>query len=284
MRTQVQATLITFILQASCLFAQLPPTSPSQELNTLLMHATFRIAGQDKNNPNMTSFGTVFILGIPHKDDPKISTMVLVTAAHVLDDIGADEATLTVRRKNGDGTYTAFNQPIQIRDRGKPLYVKHRNADVAAMYAYLDTNVPISALPLNFLADDKQLEDNELHPGDEVFCLGFPLAAFGTGGFPILRSAHIASYPLTPMRTIKQISLDLFILPGNSGGPVYYSYTSRFFNGQSHLGGLWQGILGLVIQEASSRLPGYSDKSLNFGLIVPAPFIRETIELLPPKS
>jgi S1-C subfamily serine protease len=231
----------------------------------------------------MVSVGTLFILGIPHKDDPKVSTMVLVTAAHVLDDIGTDEAALTVRRKNADGTYTAFNQPIQIRDGGKPLYVKHGNADVAAMYAHLDKDVPISALPLNFLADDKQLEDNELHPGDEVFCLGFPLAASGAGGFPILRSGHIASYPLTPMKDIKYISLDVFLLGGNSGGPVYYSYTNRFFKGEPHLGGLWQGILGLVIQEVNSALPEYSDKSLNYGAIVPSPFIRETIELLPPK-
>jgi hypothetical protein len=46
--------------------------------------------------------------------------------------------------------------------------------------------------------------------------------------------------------------------------------------------GLVQGLLGLVIQEVHSSLPGFTDKALNFGIVVPAAFIRETIEMLPP--
>jgi hypothetical protein len=94
----------------------------------------------------------------------------------------------------------------------------------------------------------------------------------------------IASYPLTPMENVKEIYFDLFINGGNSGGPIYYSYTNRLFKGQVHLGGLIQGILGLVTQEAHSSRPEFFDKTLNFGVIVPAPFIRETIRLLPPQS
>jgi len=89
------------------------------------------------------------------------------------------------------------------------------------------------------------------------------------------------SYPLTPMKTIGRIDFDLFVYPGNSGGPVYFSYSNRVFKGQMHLGMSNQGILGLVIQETHSAIAQFADKPLNYGIVVPAPFIRETIDMLP---
>jgi trypsin-like peptidase len=286
-RTKMKRAAIALLATASLWVAfaadgiglQRPP-APSEELNTILMHATFSILGQKRNEPGKVAFGTVFIMGIPFKSDPKTAHIVLVTAAHVLDDIGSDQATLMVRRKNDDGTYTAFPHMVPIRTNGHPLYVKHTSADVAAMYVDLPDEVPITGLPPDFLADDKRLEEIDLHPGDEAFVLGFPLFASGPGGFPILRSGHIASFPLTPMKNVKQFHFDLFIFGGNSGGPVYYSFVNRFFKGHIQLG-VFQGLLGLVIQETRSALPGFTDKALNFGVVVPAAFIRETIDMLP---
>ena len=257
------------------------PPAPSAELNTVLMHATFLIVGPSSKVPGASASGTVFIIGVPHKDEPKIADIVLVTAAHVLDDIAGDKATLLLRRKNDDGTYMAIPFELPIRINGRPLYVKHPTADVVAMYANLPDEVPITGLPPEALVTDKTLEDIDVHPGDEAFVLGFPLAASSPGGFPLLRVGHIMSYPLTPMKTIGRIDFDLFIYPGNSGGPVYFSYSNRVFKGQMHLGMFNQGILGLVIQETHSAIPQFADKPLNYGIVVPAPFIRETIDMLP---
>jgi hypothetical protein len=146
------------------------------------------------------------------------------------------------------------------------------------MFLPFPVEVPISGISAReFLMDDRKIGYIELHPGDEVFVLGFPLAAAGPGGFPILRFGRIASYPLTPMRQIREIYLDLFIAGGNSGGPVYFSYANRVIDGRTDHR-RYQGILGLVTQEAKSQL--FSDKSLNFGVIVSAPFIQETINKL----
>ena len=90
------------------------------------------------------------------------------------------------------------------------------------------------------------------------------------------------SYPLTPMKTINQFNFDPFIFPGNSGGPVYFSYVNRPFKGQLPLG-IEQGIFGLVIQEGHPGRPEFSDKTLNFGIVLPSIFIRETIDMLLPK-
>jgi Trypsin-like peptidase domain len=276
------AVTIGMLAQISFAFSQRAP-APSQELNTILMHATFEILGPKNNEPGKISFGTVFVIGKPRKNDPNMADIVIVTAAHVLDEIGGDTATLIVRRPASDGTYTPYPFQLPIRKQGVPLYVKHNSADVAVMYADLPDDVPMTGVLPNFLVDDTRLTDIEVHPGDEAFVLGFPLNAQAPGGFPILRSGHIASYPLVPEKIVKQFNLDVFLFGGNSGGPVYFSYPNRLFKGAVHFG-IEQGILGLIIQSTNSALPGYNGTSLNFGVVLPAQFIREAIDSLPPKA
>ena len=78
---------------------------------------------------------------------------------------------------------------------------------------------------------------------------------------------------------MKGVLVDLFLYPGNSGGPAYFTFVHRIYKKQIHLG-VEQGILGLVIQESHSNIPEFKDKPLNLGVIVPAVFIKETIDLL----
>jgi len=258
------------------------PAAPSDEINTLLMHTTFRIHGPARGNPTrQVAFGTVFVMGLPRPENPTISNIVLVTAAHVLDDIAGDVATLMLRKPNQDGTYSEFPFDLPIRSGGSPLYTRHPTEDVAAMYADLPDQVPMSGLPPAFLATDHMLTDIEVHPGDEAFVLGFPLGVGTPGGFPVLRTGRIASYPLTPMRSVKNIVFDLFLYGGNSGGPVYYSYSNRTFKGAIHFG-VAQGILGIVTQQATSPEPELANSPLNLGLVVPAVLIQETLDRLPP--
>ena len=132
------------------------------------------------------------------------------------------------------------------------------------------------------MVDDKRLTELEIHRGDEVFLLGFPLSAQAPGGFPILRSAHIASYPLVPQKAVKQIELDVGLFGGNSGGPVYFWYSNRIYNNAMHVGEYQLGLLGLIIQTENSTLPEYAGTSLNYGVVLPAQFIREAIDSLPP--
>jgi hypothetical protein len=268
-----------FLLLAMSLGAAPAPNSTT-EINTNLMHATFEIIGPQTNAPGKISFGTVFFLGLPLKNDPLHSYNIMVTAGHVLDGISGDTATLMVRKRNGDGTYAAFPFQLKIRDNGTPLYLKHDSADVAVMYAALPPEAEPLLVPITYLVNDKTIEDIELHPGDEAFCLGFPLLASGPGGFPILRGGRIASYPLTPAGVVKELYFDLLIYPGNSGGPVYFFYENRTYGGVTHLAQYHQGILGLVTQQVNSRIPEFADKPLNFGVIVPAQFIREAIDKL----
>ena len=136
------------------------------------MHATFLIVGPT-NVPNQISFGTVFVMGLPYKDNPKIAHIVVVTAAHVFEGISGDNATLQLRRKQADGRYATFGYQFPIREGAKPLYVHHPAADVAAMYGDLPDEVPMTGLSPDFLVTDTSLREIEFHPGDEADILGF---------------------------------------------------------------------------------------------------------------
>jgi len=247
----------------------------------MLMNSTFRIEGPSKVKPGNTTFGTVFVIGKPvGKPDDKgmvQASYVLVTAAHVLDEIAGEQAILTLRRKSQDGSYSKFPYATKIRDGQTNRYVVHPSADVAVMYISLPSEVALTLLPTAFLVDDARLEHLEVHPGDEFLCLGFPLYV-DLLGFPVVRSGLLASYPITPSKTVKTFYYNFHVFPGNSGGPVYFDFANRAYGGATHIGHEW-GIVGLVSQQVSSQL--FPDEKLDTAIIVPSSFILETIEILP---
>jgi hypothetical protein len=253
--------------------AQEPPI----ELNAILMKSTFELAGPAAGGK--TTFGTVFVIGKPLKDNPNRSWNVLVTAAHVLDEVLGDKATLFLHHKNSDGTFTNDPFEISIRNNGKNLYVTNPDADVATMYLPLKEGAMEGNLPMSVLATDETLKSLEIPPGDELLCLGFP-AAVNLNSFPVIRSGVLASYPLTPSKTVKIYFYNFRIFPGNSGGPVYFSYYTRQYGGALH-GGSIQGVVGLVTQQVNSTLPEYSTLELDISRIVPSSFIIDTINMLP---
>ncbi len=194
------------------------PPSPS-EGNSIpfLMHSTLNHHFPTKANDKQQTFGSIFAMALPKEGSTNEGTLILVTAAHVLNEIGGDDATVVVRRKNVDGIYQAFDAKI-IRKNGVPLFVTHPTADVAVMYGDLPNDVPMTGIVPAMLATDDRLDDIEVHPGDEIEVLGFPLAASAPGGFPILRSARIASYPLTPAKSVKGVLVISFSILATVGG------------------------------------------------------------------
>ena len=280
-KAAVRVLLILSIL-TSCQLAS------AQEFNTVLMESTFRIVGKKKVTPEMKvepgkialTSGTVFIIGLPVKNKPEDSYNVLVTAAHVLEDMEGDIASLILRKKNPDGSFQRFPKEIKIRENGKPLYTRHTEADVAVMYLALPSDMPIRLVPISYLATDKTYEDYEIHPGDQLFCLGYPLfAEANDAGFSILRSGRIASYPLIPAKKVKSILFDFHVYPGNSGGPVYMSESGRVYKGEFHYKENTRFVIGLISQQASSS-PELGSQRLELALVVPAQFILETISML----
>ena len=192
--------------------APLPP-----DINTVLMKSTFKIVGDNGN------IGTVFIIGksTPNSAEHR-AYYVLVTAAHVLDQIPGDSATIFFRKKDGN-IYDKTPYRYQIRQDGKPLWVKHPKADVAAMFIVPPKDNGIILVPTTLLSTDQLLEDYDIYPGREIKVLGFPLGKeSSSAGFPVLRTGSIASFPLTPADQERTFLVDFRVFDGNSGGPVYF--------------------------------------------------------------
>lgn len=252
------------------------------EINTVVMQSTFRIAGAN-------SLGTAFIVGRPIPGVENRARYVLVTAAHVLDGITGDDAVLFLRRKDSSGWHE-FPYQISIRTNGHPNWTKNPSADVAVMYLALPNESVVNLIPTTLFADDKMLTQYEVHPGDELNVLGYPLGYVGPGGFPVLRSGKIASYPLVPTKDNPFFLLDFRVFQGNSGGPVYLVSYNRIYGGSTNIGAVYM-LMGLVSEEISlteDQRGIYENRSARYPLslakVVPAAFIKETIEMLPDPS
>lgn len=251
----------------------------SFEINTVLMRSTFKIEGKD-------SLGTCFIVAKPSQKDETFSFYVLVTADHVLSEIKGDKATIYLRKRVGD-TFEKFPHSINIRENGRPLWTKHPEEDIAAMYISLPVGVDISLLGTTMFANDDIFNEYEIHPGDELFCLGFPLGfESNDAGFPVLRGGKISTFPLVPMKKVRRFLFDFEVFPGNSGGPVYFVAINRYYGSTFHLGGGVQCLVGLVIQQANLKEKSlFRDElhPLGLGVVIQSAYIKETIDMLPPR-
>ena len=254
------------------------------EINTLLMHATFKIEGPG-------SLGTCFFVGLrppEARKDTKVRAPVLVTAAHILEAIQGATATLHLRTKKDDSCFNKFLHPIRIRQGTEPLWIRHASADVAVMHIKLPEQTYVTFIAPEFLATDADLKHLEIHPGDELRCLGFPFGIEANpAGFPILRSGRIASYPIWPTHQTKTMLFDFSIYEGNSGGPVYLVERGRTYGGTIHLDTTNQIVMGLVSGEPRFehevqmlRKKETEIIPLSLGVIVHATWIKETIDRL----
>ncbi|HXH51198.1 MAG TPA: trypsin-like peptidase domain-containing protein [Terriglobia bacterium] len=233
--------------------------------------------------------GTAFIMGRPIPNVPDRGKYVLITAAHVLAEMAGDVAILHLRHKLAGDRWISAPLDIHIRANGRPLWTKHPSADVAVMYVNLPTDIGLPLLPTTLLADDAMLSRYEIHPGDELECLGYPLgASSNAAGFPILRSGRIASYPLLPTAAFRTFLFDFRVFKGNSGGPVYFVQSNRTYGGHVHIGQTVGFIAGLVSGEKlySQRISSLyqeevRDVQLNLAVVVDASLIRQAIDMLP---
>jgi hypothetical protein len=248
----------------------------SFELNTVLFESTFKIEQALGAN---VSVGTTFVVGRPYPDYPTKARFVLVTAKHVLEGMKGDVAVWHLRQKDGNGKWQRTPVPLQIRKNGVPCWLNHPVADVSAMYVPLLPGVVNFLLPTAMFANDDIFTQFEIHPGDELNCLGYPMGwECNNNGFPILRSGKIASYPLYPCKDYPTFLYDFEVFGGNSGGPVFMVESNRNFGGATHVGKI-QFIAGLVSQQAL-----HVNERLALSVVVHASYIVETIDMLPSPS
>lgn len=232
----------------------------------LMMESTIRIEGQGG------STGTAFLL--LEKD----YLPILVTAAHVLDRMPGTEVDLTMRARTQEG-WTRTNVALPIRRGRTPIYVRHLQADVAAMYITVDPKaLPAQMMMPEGLVEDETLKEQGVRTGQEAFVMSYPLGVLSNDeGFPILKSGHIATYPMYPTRDRRAFALDCDLNEGEYGAPVIVRLPTEVGEDRT-LKQREQNGLGFVIGLVGR--PPETTSKVRVLTVIPATLIIDTIELL----
>jgi len=274
---QAVAALLAIILVA---LTPLVALAEEGSFTEAVMRSTFRIAGSN-------SQGTAFILGKPDPNAKDRSFFfVLITAAHVLEDIEGESATLFLRTREGE-TYKKLPHQIRIRSGSQPLWKRHPEVDVAVMLVPIPREADIYLASTDLLATDERIKTLDVNAGEEVLVLGYPYGAEANdAGFPILRSGRVASFPLTPTVKVKTFLLDFPVFKGNSGGPVFLDQRIRAKGSGAALG-TFVSVLGIVseerfLTEQVTSLEELQVKSHKLGIavVVHASFVSELVNSL----
>lgn len=246
------------------------------DLAVELIHATVQL--EQPLGDGTRTVGTGFLISAPGPDGAPRT--VLVTANHVLDKMPGATVRIGYRVSNADGSWSYSPQPFKIRDgEGGALWTHHPNRDVAAITIKAPPEFAKAALPVNYLAADDTFTKEQVGAGDEMMALGFPRGlSANSAGFPILRSGRIASYPIAPAKVFPTFLLDFSVFPGNSGGPVFVSRSSKVQPGVTQVSDKPQDpgfIAGLLTQQVE-----LNSERLEIGIVTHAKYIRETIDLM----
>lgn len=245
------------------------------DFHTTLLRSTFKIVGDDGY------VGTAFIIGRESvTEGRKTYVPVLVTAAHVLEKIPGDNATLVLRRKHGD-EFLRVEHTIPVRRDGKKMWTAHPGEDVAAMPVRFPDDADLLLISDGLLAADNAISERGIHPGTEVLTIGFPFGFEGNpAGFPVVRSGRISSYPLLPTKKTRTFIVDFNVFGGNSGGPVYICDGGRHGRGpgDARTPANVPMIMGLVSSQAMAKTQDGRER-LGLAKVVHASLIKETVDL-----
>lgn len=254
------------------------------DFSETLMRSTFKIEQGG-------IIGSSFLMATPDLENPTRGHFVLLTATHVFEAMPGDTATLHLRIEQ-DGGFTPLLYDIAIRNAGAPLWVSHPLADVAALRVALPAQADYRLVSTEVLATAETIKRYELQPGEEVLVLGFPFGkASDAAGFPVLRGARIASYPILSSKESLTFLLDMEVFPGNSGGPVFLSQRGRYYGGTIHMDTYNRAVLGVVSLEeiypenvVTEGAIEIRKHRLGLARAVHASFIAELLAVLPPPN
>jgi hypothetical protein len=267
--------LCTFPLVLTALTASVPVCSAGPNPPARVIQATFKLV-----NPSSTA--ACFLVSRSQKGAENGPEPILITAAHVFEQMTGEQATLVLRKAKKDGTYARHELSLKVRTKNRPLWTKHAKVDVAALPVQLPAGVAGLPLPLAALADETAIKVGRFGPGDDVRVACYPVRfEIGAAGFPVIRRGVIAGFPLTPVKEYKTFLVDYNNFVGDSGGPVFVTDETA----RDEAGPLVVGIvLGQHLYDERTKL-AFEERVLHhrlgLAIVAHAVFVRETLQLLP---
>jgi len=247
-----------------------PPNPDSDPLPALLA-ATFKLT-------NKESSGTCFLIDPPPSSGCSNGVVILVTAAHALEQAPGTEGHIIMREKRDDGSFVRKDVSFPLRSGEKPLWSKHPDEDVAAIKLTLPSGVWCQPLRFDQLARAEEFTQGKIRLGSDawIFCFPSQLEA-NEAGFPVLRHGSIASLPLMPLSSNRTFLVDFNAFGGESGAPVMLGQRGAV---QSQV-----LIVGLVIgmhRQTDKVSMSFEERTVHhplaLSIAVHAEIIRQTVE------
>jgi len=267
---------LSLLLAVSCL--PVPLVAGAEPLETVLK-ATVKIT-------NKSSSGTGFLVSGPRGQKGEFPQTILVTAAHVWEQMSGDECRLVLHLPEAEShLWQRTEQKLKIRSEGKPLWVRHRQADVAAIGVDLPEAAARAALPYRCIASEQSICSGAIRPGDQVWIACYPVRLeANSSGFAVLRHGTVASYPLAPVDVYRTFLVDYSTFGGDSGSPVVAKLPDAGRRNGNDIGVLVIGLVSGQHRQTDKVVLPFEERithhPLGLAIAVPGELIRQTIDRL----
>ncbi len=257
------------LAQLLCFATVLGEESPEEPVE-LLLAATFRITDKETS-------GTGFLVTGPPGTEGAGNSVWVVTAAHTWEGMPGDKCTLILRETN-EVRLVRREVSLKIRSGVKPIWTKHPSLDLAVIRLDLPAGVACKPIPFQNLARTEEFRSGKIRLGAAAWVFTFPVQLeANSAGLPVLRRGYVSSLPAGEEGDERTFLVDFSTFGGDSGAPVLVE-SGPGIEKRWLLAGLVQGMhrqtdkFKLPFQETTLHYP------LGLGIVLPAPFIRQTIE------
>ncbi len=182
-----------------------PPVARTSQFDQQWLDAVVsieRLSGAGKEVP----IGTGFVVMSTRNH------LILVTAKHVVHDADGKLLVDLAYRLNRAGSSSQLLKDADLVQTGGGSWFVSKQDDVAVRFLPIVQGVSIKAIPL-----DRFIEEQQVEAGTPLAALGFPMGLRSVDhAMPIARRGMVGRADSTV------VLADLFVFPGNSGGPVLY--------------------------------------------------------------
>lgn len=260
-------SVVHFLVWGSLVFVTLTgDEAPAADVAEAALRATVRVTAEGKS-------GTGFFVTLPTSDGMKPAT-VLVTAAHVFDELSSPKCKLVFRTPDAEAGFVRLEKEVTVKDGDKKLWVRHPVTDLAVLGVELPENADVQPFTLNQVADTRLVEDRMVRVGQEVWIPCFPAQVEANpAGWPLLRRGTLATHPLTPVARTPTMFVDYSHFGGDSGAPVVATV-----NGEP----LVVGLVFAMLRQTDKAVMPFEERThhtpLGLAVAAQAPLIRQTIE------
>jgi hypothetical protein len=214
---------------------------PTSTFNQQWLEAVISIEVSDAGK-DPEPVGTGFLVGTSRKH------VLIVTAKHVIADPLASKSQRLGYRLNTAGTGSVVVWEDALVKQGLGEWYLSPTADVACRYVAWPNTARIVTI-----ATDRFMGSASLMAGTPVLALGFPLGLRSTDhALPIARQGIVARADQAG------IIADMFVFPGNSGGPVVYTPSFKPGKGLTSALEVEEKLIGVVSSFIPYREPAIS--------------------------